>query len=435
MHARVASRVAELLTLTHAIDLRSRRRGRPAKHPLLRAVSLAATAVLQRLKVAPGELLRDDNAAAALEEHAASVCAEIPSCLRCPLVSFCETGKQRLRSLEDDRPTVIDIFAGAGGLGLGFEAAGFRVALAIELDRDAAQTYRLNHPGVPVLELDVAEVTAEEILERVGGRRPDVVCAGPPCQSYSAAGPRLAVDPRHRLYRHVIALAHDLRPRVVVIENVPGMEERRVGGRTYREIVEEELREQFLVESYELNATDFGVPQERQRLIFFCLAEGEAKIGKPAARFHPDGEGGLPRTPTVMETLARFPRRQHGSRTDVATVRGVITRNLATMRHSTRVIKKIRNIVPGKGPLSYRRVPKRFAQTIIAGHRALPVHPTGHRTMSVREAAALQGFPDGFTFAGPRANQPLQVANAVPPPLAEAIAAHIAEYLEHHGSR
>ncbi|OBH47312.1 hypothetical protein A5683_25240 [Mycobacterium mantenii] len=92
------------------------------------------------------------------------------------------------------------------------------------------------------------------------------------------------------------------------------------------------------------------------------------------------------------------------------------------MAHSDKVLKKISLIEPGTGPISYRRLHKDLARTIVAGHRALPVHPTLDRTISVREAARIQGFEDSYTFSGPRAAQPLQVANAVPPPMAAAIA-------------
>src|SRR5205085_994280 len=103
--------------------------------------------------------------------------------------------------------------------------------------------------------------------------------------------------------------------------------------------------------------------------------------------------------------------------------------NASTMAHSHGVIEKIRKIKPGQGPISYRRLEADLARTLIAGHRAMPVHPWLHRTISVREAAVIQGFPDSYLFAGTRANQPLQVANAVPPPLARAIAEHLLRFL------
>lgn len=103
--------------------------------------------------------------------------------------------------------------------------------------------------------------------------------------------------------------------------------------------------------------------------------------------------------------------------------------NLSTMRHSPGVIQRIASFEPGKEPVSYRRLDPIEAQTIIAGHRALPVHPVLNRTISVREAATVQGFPVDYIVCGPRSEQPLQVANAVPPPLAEAVARHVQGYL------
>jgi DNA (cytosine-5)-methyltransferase 1 len=101
---------------------------------------------------------------------------------------------------------------------------------------------------------------------------------------------------------------------------------------------------------------------------------------------------------------------------------GVKHWNMSTMVHSAEVVQKISSIKPGQGPISYRRLELDEARTLIAGHRALPVHPILDRTISVREAAIIQGFPHHYVFCGPRAWQPLQVANAVPPPLAEAVA-------------
>jgi DNA (cytosine-5)-methyltransferase 1 len=92
------------------------------------------------------------------------------------------------------------------------------------------------------------------------------------------------------------------------------------------------------------------------------------------------------------------------------------------MNHSAKVIQKITAITPGSGPISYRRLHADIARTIVAGHRALPVHPKQHWTLSVREAARIQGFEDTHVFCGPRSQQPLQVANAVPPRLAEVVA-------------
>jgi DNA (cytosine-5)-methyltransferase 1 len=103
--------------------------------------------------------------------------------------------------------------------------------------------------------------------------------------------------------------------------------------------------------------------------------------------------------------------------------------NASTMSHSEAVIAKIAQIQRGKRPISYRRLELDLARTLVAGHRALPVHPWLDRTISVREAARIQGFADGYVFCGPRSEQPLQVANAVPPPVASALANHLKVFL------
>jgi DNA (cytosine-5)-methyltransferase 1 len=385
------------------------------------------------LDLAPQEIAPTADLMVALGRHAERVCADEPRCGGCPLVSFCAVGAARLRAARDGTPTVLDLFAGAGGFAFGFRKEGFRVVLAVEKDRDAAQTYRLNNPGVPVWERDVTTLDAGAVADFVGDL-PTVLCAGPPCQSYSAAGRRLDDDPGHTLYRYVLSFAARLQPAVVVIENVPGMTRRMEDGRVYRDIVQEEMGVLFDAECNLLDASTYGVPQLRRRFFFFGRRRGTTKIGIPDethARENPPPGKDL--TPTVIETLRGLPRRGAGCLRDFhRSPDGVVKRNVATMDHSRKVVKKIRDVRPGEGPLSYRRVHKDFARTVVAGHRALPVHPTANRALSVREAARIQGFPDSYVFLGPRASQPLQVANAIPPALARAIAAQIRRHLERH---
>lgn len=368
---------------------------------------------------------------AKLAQHCESVCRPRPRCQQCPLVSFCSTGGKRVR--QHNAPIVIDLFGGSGGMGFGFRNAGYRIGLAVEIDRNAAQTYRINNPGTVVLEEDVTRLSSRDILKIVGSR-PAVICAGPPCQSYSIAGVRKSRDPRHHLFRHVLAIARELKPDVVLIENVPGVG-MTMGSRNYLRIIESELGQSFTPEVYLLRAVEYGVPQVRRRYFFIGRRRRMKRIGKPRATHKEKGASGpLPVAPTVAEVLRELPRRSHGCAKDWTRLQsGCIVWNVGTMLHSKRVIRKIKKIRGGEGPISYRRVSKTYANTIIAGHRALPVHPTCHRTMNVREAAAIQGFPSDYVFMGSRANQPLQVANAVPPPLAEAIARHLKRRVRKHG--
>lgn len=422
LRRRIADRIAELAALLY-FDER-----KPApKSP--EPVDASLSRMLRRLKVKPASFdgawpdVRDK-----LTRHAKKICNVEPRCGDCPFVSFCKVGQRRVR--RDDRFAVVDIFGGAGGLGCGFRKAGFRVALAVEHDRDAAQTYRLNNPGTPVFEVDAARVSASW-LRAVAGRRPHVICAGPPCQSFSAAGHRRDHDPRHDLFRHVIDLAHDVDPDIVVIENVPGVARKLKHDKNYRDIITSELGRRFETEVLLLNAADYGVPQIRKRYIFIGRRRGSAPIGEPRKTHSIESRSSRTRTPTVLDALSGLPQRRHGCKKDWFKGRdGGVIHNLTTMTHSKRVIARIRKIKGGEGPISYRRMPKTFARTIIAGHRALPVHPTRHRTMSTREAACVQSFPKNYIFVGSPANQPLQVANAVPPLLGAAIARAVRRHLQ-----
>lgn len=359
-----------------------------------------------------------------LIHHGRSVCMSQARCDECVLVSFCPVGQQR-GAANDPSQVAVDLFAGAGGLGHGFRQAGWRVAVAVERDRDAAQTYRANNPGTPVLEADVTEIGADELRTVSPGLNPVAVLAGPPCQGYSAAGARNPSDPQNRLYEDVVRVADELGADLIVLENVPGL--RRVNGVRFSEDILAALNHQRTAECHELVASDFGVPQARRRFFFLALGSaGHAIVGAPSPTHSVAAADGLPITPD-LESVLRGPLEvPSGTIEDTVILdNGTRLTNSATMRHSQRVIDKIAKIAPGKGPISYRRLERNLARTLVAGHRALPVHPWLHRTISVREAARIQGFPDSYVFCGPRSNQPLQVANAVPPPVAAALARHL----------
>ncbi|MYJ74124.1 MAG: DNA (cytosine-5-)-methyltransferase [Gammaproteobacteria bacterium] len=371
-----------------------------------------------------------------LVHHGRAVCREsAPRCEDCPLISFCVTGRSKAASIAG-RDAVVDLFGGAGAMGLGFKQAGFRIAAAVEIERHAAQTYRLNHPGVPVFETSVEDVTGEALRSWLPGlRAPAVVMAGPPCQGYSAAGARTIGDRRNLLFRHVSRLARELGARSVLIENVPGV--RRVNGVTYTERITATLRRSgFATWKHPavLRASDFGVSQNRRRLFFVGVGSGVALPEVPVPTHIPPGaakrDRTLARTVTLTERLRDLPNLGPGEGSERLQLSdGRLILNSTAMKHSPRVVAKIKAIAPGGGPISYRRLEGDVARTLVAGHRALPVHPTQHRAITVREAARIQGFPDTYFFCGPRASQPLQVANAVPPALARAVARELRKSL------
>ncbi len=369
--------------------------------------------------------------------HSRRACVkDAPRCSICPLVSFCETGRSRTVS-DTKSATAVDLFGGAGALGLGFRRAGFSVVAAVEIDRNAAQTYRLNHPGVPVLEASVEKVTAENLrLWLPNLTAPTTIIAGPPCQGYSAAGSRNLDDRRNLLFRHVGRLAKQLRARSIVIENVPGV--RRVNGVIYTDKITASMRRcgyRTWKQPIALRASDFGVPQNRRRL-FFIGVKHDITLPKPPLPTHMPTDGPAsdplrPRTPSLAERLKDLPPLLAGTGAERLEIPdGRIVLNSKAMSHSPKVIAKIRGIPAGAGPISYRRLGSDVARTLVAGHRALPVHPYQDRTITVREAARIQGFPDDYFFCGPRSTQPLQVANAVPPALSEAVARQLLKSLD-----
>jgi len=383
-----------------------------------------------------------------LIHHGRAVCANKPQCGSCVLASFCPPAsrpaaakpKRSPRLLKTRERVAIDLFGGAGGLGHGFAMAGYRIALAVERDRHAAQTYRANNPGVPVIEADVTTLTAEDIRRACPDLgEPDVVLAGPPCQGYSHAGSRRPDDGKNSLFEHVARLADGLRASYIVLENVPGL--RRVNGVGFEERIRRRLSRHYNVRVHDLLAANFGVPQNRRRLFFLARRKhlGPAPSapvpthrppGAPTLGF--DGIDGLAlaETPRLEDVLRGPLELPHSTEAEYEILAdGTVLCNASTMRHSEKVVEKIEKIAPGEGPISYRRLELDLARTLVAGHRALPVHPWLHRTISVREAARIQGFEDWYFFCGPRWEQPLQVANAVPPAVALAVAQHLAVYM------
>ncbi|MDQ2761330.1 MAG: DNA (cytosine-5-)-methyltransferase [Actinomycetota bacterium] len=372
-----------------------------------------------------------------LVHHGREVCrSSNERCGECVLVSFCGRGREAV-SAPAGALVAVDLFAGAGGLGSGFRRQGYRVALAVEAERHAAQTYRLNNPGVPVIEAKVTKSTSAASLRRYMPRtaKVDVLLAGPPCQGYSAAGSRRPDDPQNQLFEHVARLARQLKVEFVVLENVPGV--RRVSGHGFLDVILNSLKEAgFSVAPHLLRASDFGVPQRRLRY-FFIARRGRRStlLPKPSPSHRrygqaPEAGTDLPETSALLDLLNDLPVLGSGVEAErLVTEDGRELLNMSTMRHSDRVLRRIAGFKAGEEPISYRRLGPVEARTVVAGHRALPVHPVEHRTISVREAAVVQGFPLDYFFCGPRAEQPLQVANAVPPPLAAAVARHLKSWV------
>lgn len=324
-------------------------------------------------------------------------------------------------------PTAVGLFVGAGGLDLGFRQAGFKLLAASDFEPEAEATHQLNWPGVPFILEDIRKLTVDRIAEATQGRRPDVVIGGPPCQGFSTLGSRLSADPRNDLVDAFIRIIDGLRPQAVVIENVRAIATEYKG--RYRDYIIARLKDiGYHVHFSVLNAADYGVPQLRRRAFFVAFADPRVQYEFPAPTHGPE----LLPYETVGKAIMDLARR------------GSSVPNHLVLQHSEKVIARYKLIKEG-GMLppaselpeeirranfgsTYKRLDRKAPSlTIVPGNNALPVHPTRHRSLTPREAARIQSFPDDYVFTGDRRRQCILVGNAVPPLLAKVIAQSIWE--------
>ena len=322
---------------------------------------------------------------------------------------------------QGERAVVVDLCCGMGGLSLASRDLGMRVAAGVDVDVHAARTYKRNFPEAEFIE---GSVRSSKVLRRChelleGARRrsiPSIIVSGPPCQGFSVAGSRDPIDPRNQILVAVARAIVKLNPFCALIENVSMVLGSRHATRLsgFRDTLE---GSGYSVRALLLDAMDFGVPQKRKRAFFLVAKQklDEGEIQRCLDRVK------APQL-TVQCALRDLPspevRPEHYD--DEVAYLGF--QNHLAMRHSKRVIDKIAALEPGKGPMSYRKLdPSRPSKTLFSGHRAPPAHFLEPRSITVREAARLQGFPDSFRIYGSFGNQMQQVTNAVPPPLARAI--------------
>jgi DNA (cytosine-5)-methyltransferase 1 len=361
------------------------------------------------------------------------------------------------------KPLAIELFAGAGGLGLGFELAGFDIGLAVEQARWPAATYRLNHPGTHVIEDDVRNVDPTDALHIAGldGRQIDAVICGLPCQGFSESNrrTRTLANPRNHLYTELIRFVTALMPRCVVVENVAGMQTM-AGGHVIERIVQECESLGYAMRVFELNAADFGAPQLRRRI--FIVGSRSRPIRQPAPTH------GTPARPhvTVRDAIGDLPILRSGALADRRPYRRaafsayqrlmrrdlgrdcLLTGNCVT-RNNDAVLERYRYVGPGQNwesipprlmgnyanralchtGLYYRLLWDEPSRVVGNFRKNMLIHPSQNRGISIREAARLQSFPDRYVICGPMGDQQQQVADAVPPLLARAVGIEVANSL------
>ncbi len=314
------------------------------------------------------------------------------------------------------RYLVVDLFSGAGGFARGFKDEGFSIALAVDNMPAAARSFKANFPEAIVLAEDVKELSGADLSGLVGGV--DVLIGSPPCEPFTGANPRRMHDPLDRLYRdpvgqlvlHFTRILAELKPRVFVMENVPGL----VKGPLKKALLREFKRAGYSEVYFNiLRAEDYGTPSHRVRVFASNL-----RLKPPRTK----------RIITVSEALKGLPEPGSG-----------FPPNHDVWMPSERKRRRISKLGWGSAMIYYRGArrrlpnlirlhPYRLAPTVLGSSRF--IHPFEDRFLTVREQARLMGFPDHHVFLGGRDEQYNQVGEAVPVPLSRAIAGSIRDYLK-----
>ena len=371
--------------------------------------------------------------------------------------------------------TFLDVFAGCGGFSCGLESAGLSGVGAVERDQWACETLRYNFPQTEVIEREIQHVD-DFLVERFRGV--DVIVGGPPCQGFSVAGTTQfgVIDTRNELVYWLLHWVSLIRPKAVVIENVPGiLTKPDKTGNTVIGIVRQQLEPMgYSVNTFVLNAVDYGAPQSRRRA-FIVAVRGEVRLEAPPVSHVQVGSSGgdlfgsrQASHVTVSEAISDLPAIDAGEGQDELTPYPCPPRNAfqemlregslgvanhIAMRHTARLIERFKTIKAGQSlkdvdaaqgqkakitgeivenPFKYNnyRLPSDAPSLAIpASFQSLFLHPSLDRNLTAREAARLMTFPDRFHFQGKRTtmswekhlSQYNQIGNAVCPVVAEAL--------------
>jgi len=410
-----------------------------------------------------------------LLDYGALVCkSKEPLCGECILYNICifhkkkkfDTKKQMRR--ENLNLTAVDLFAGAGGLSLGFENAGFKVVFAVENDVWSAETYRMNRNGRSreVILSDISQINFTDTLKKFKLKRGeiDILLGGPPCQGFSFSNmkTRTADNPKNHLFKEFLRAVEEIHPKWILFENVSGIVNFEKG--KVIEIMEAELDQRGYLCSWDtINTADYGIPQTRRR---FFLIGSRMGINFSFPQCTHGGEE-KPYT-TVRDVISDLPLLENGNKIDSLRYRdnsSILSKYQREMRrkwnkeyclnnwvteNSTLIVKRYKFIPPGgnwqdipdhlmknyKNKSNchsgiYKRLIWDEPSIVVSNFRKnMLIHPEQDRGLSVREAARLQSFPDWYIFYGKLGEQQQQVANAVPPLLAKGLGDKIKKYMK-----
>ena len=395
-------------------------------------------------------------------------------CEICPLKKYCNYNIKNVRESDNEFPTMIDLFCGAGGLSLGFVQAGFKIALANDIEECCIDTYSHNHPEVPRKNIVCGDINKviNDINELKRYDKIDIVIGGPPCQGFSMANrQRIIDDPRNKLYKSYVKVVDIVKPKMFVMENVKGMLP------VSKQIIEDFENVGYKVSCRVLNAKDYGVPQNRERLIFIGnrlgisneeIFEKIVNKSKNIPNFVlKDALYGLRNLKAMtIKNATEMDIEDSGKKIEKNTNK-LLNEYLKTINqnkesdlvfnHKARYNNerdieifgrlsqgdrsddpKIEDIMPYKNRNDifkdkyFKLEEDKVCKTITAHMKFdcnMYIHPTQARGLTPREAARIQSYPDDYFFKGAYTKTYMQIGNSVPPLLGRAIAQEIKKYI------
>lgn len=308
----------------------------------------------------------------------------------------------------------IDLFSGAGGLSCGLVMAGFTPVASVEIMPEAVETYKYNfvnkkgfNEKVETRDIRTQEVK-EELYKTIGNQHIDLIVGGFPCQGFSMAGNRVISDPRNSLYLEMLEIVKNVRPDYVVMENVEGLRTM-LDGKVETQIINDYKEIGYEINVTTLNAADYGVAQQRKRVIFIGNRIGN-KNYHPKPLYKPNNYK------TLGSAIYKFMNIDEDK-----SINHVFT------KHTKEMKQRLANVPEGSSLFknysdSWKKSPwDKPSCTIKENHGAVNIHPKLPRVLTAREIAAIQSFPDDFIFQGAKKWQLVQIGNAVPPLLGKAI--------------
>lgn len=347
--------------------------------------------------------------------------------------------------------TAVELFCGGGGLSLGLKQAGFRVCVAIDTDPDACSTYKANHPDVHVFKQDITTVGGKDVLMHCPKGAVDLLAGCPPCQGFSSLTSKLKrQDPRNFLILEMARLVEEIAPRCVMLENVPGLVQ--TGAPLFDQFILRLRKAGYLPKWEVLQVANYGVPQSRRRLVLVAGRGFEIKLPKATHAESPSGK--LKPWVTLAGVIGDMPAPKTLSEIGGVQAAGSVNWHIVRdIKAST--LRRLKAAQPGK---SWRKIPKRLrpkchqdktagfsnvygrmdwdkvAVSITSGCTTFSMgrfgHPTENRTISLREAALIQTFPENYIIDAHSIEAAcVIVGNALPVKFARKVSAECAKAL------